>query len=477
MLKIHQIPNEEIQSKDYAVMLNGECVELYQCRVSAIPFNTVWPGYQRPIEQTEPASFIYFSMDETDSISVRVQVPHDFKEAVIRPLSSKITTHIDGNTVAFIIDKPGQYTFEIDGYHNALHIFANPQKSFDVDFDSEEVIYFGPGVHRPGIIELKSRQTLYIDDGAVVHASIEAHDGNDIQILGHGILDNSEFIRTGEHGQITPTSLRLYNCENVTVYGVIFKDACGWTVTAFNCANLIFDNVKTIGMWRYNSDGLDMVNSKNAVIRNCFLRNFDDVVVLKGFPPYDNKNVENITVEKCVLWCDWGRALEIGAETCAEQYRNITFTDCDVIHSAHMALDIQNSGYAHVRQVLFENIRVEYSKYCEEPIYQQSIDMVYKPKPETHMPFLMLAEVTSYYADMLKPGCVYGKNSDIRYENIQAIVDEGLPVPPSYFSGISEISDTKNIYIKDLYINGKRCESLEEGNITAGAFAGNINIE
>ena len=478
MIKKHQIPAGETPSNDYNVTINGEKIEIYQCRVSAIPFNTVWPGYQRPIEQTEMASFLYFSMDSEDSecVCLRVDVPHEFKEAVIRPISSGITPKIDGNSVIFSLSKPGGYVLEIDGHHHALHIFANPHYEFDVDLNSPDVIYFGPGVHRPGEIELKSNQILYIDNGAVVHTSIIAKGQRDIRILGYGILDNSEFIRTGEGGGITPTSLRFFDCENVTVYGVIFRDACGWTATAFNCMNLIFDNVKMIGMWRYNSDGIDLVNSRNAVVRNCFLRNFDDVVVLKGIPPYDTVNVENITVEKCVLWCDWGRALEIGAETCAEQYRNIIFTDCDVIHSTHIALDIQNSGYAHVHRVTFENIRVEYSKYCDEPIYQQSSDMIYAPKPETHMPYLMLAEVTRYYADILKPGCIYGKNSDIHFENIQAIVDEGLPVPPSSFSGISEISNTRDIYIKNLRINGKLCESLEDGNIHIGSFADEIHI-
>jgi len=480
MVKLSQIPKGEIPSKDYyTVTINGETADIYQCRVSAIPFNTVWPGHQRPINQTEMASFVYFSMDEIDSVCVKADVIHDFKEAVIRPVSSGITPKIDGKSVVFNIDKPGQYVLEIDGHHHALHIFANPHREFDINPDSHDVIYFGPGVHHPGKIELMSNQILYIDDGAVVHTSIIARGQHDIRILGHGILDNSEFTRENENciGIDVPTCLQFFNCENVTVYGVIFRDACSWTVTAFNCMNLIFDNVKTIGMWRYNSDGLDMVNSQNIVIKNCFLRNFDDVIVLKGIPPYDFMNVENISVTKCIVWCDWGNSLEIGAETCAEQYRNIVFSDCDVIHSSSKAIDIQNSGYAHVHHVIYENIRVEYSKYCEEPIYQHSDEMIYEPKAETHIPYLMFANVMNYYADILKPGCIYGKNSDIRYENIQAIVDEGLPVPPSRFYGIGEISDTSGIYIKNLQLNEKRCESLEAGNIQVGPFASDIKIE
>ena len=479
MIKHNKIPKGETPSSDYVVTLNGECADIYQCRVSAIPFNTVWPGYQRPVEQTELASFMYFSMDSNDTVSVRVDVMREFKEAVIRPASSGVTPKIDGNSVVFTVEKTGQYVLEIDGHHHALHIFVNKSLDFDIDKKSKDVIYFGPGIHRPGKIELKSNQILYIDDGAVVHTSIASRGQSNIKILGRGILDNSEFIReNGDCAGINvPTPMQFFNCENITVDGIIIRDACSWTATAFNCVNVVFGNVKLIGMWRYNADGIDMVNCQNVIIRNCFLRTFDDGIVLKGIPPYDFMNVENVIVTKCVVWCDWGNALEIGAETCAEQYRNIVFSDCDVIHATHIALSIQNSGYAHVHDITYENIRVEYSKYCDEPIYQESSEMVYAPKTETHIPCLTVVQVRSYYADILCPGCTYGRNSDIHYENIQVIADEGLPVPVSVFCGVSEVSNTRGVYMKNLHINGKRHESLESGNIQVGSFAGDVKIK
>ena len=67
---------------------------------------------------------------------------------------------------------------------------------------------------------------------------------------------------------------------NVEISGVIFNDASAWTAT-FLLYNILVDNIKTIGMWN-TIRMVRFVNSSNGIVRNSFLRNFDDVIVLKG---------------------------------------------------------------------------------------------------------------------------------------------------------------------------------------------------
>lgn len=55
-------------SADYRVFAKGEEIPVYTCRISRYPFNTYWPGYQRPIEQSEVASFVNLVGDETVKI-------------------------------------------------------------------------------------------------------------------------------------------------------------------------------------------------------------------------------------------------------------------------------------------------------------------------------------------------------------------------------------------------------------------------
>ena len=78
-----------------------------------------------------------------------------------------------------------------------------------------------------------------------------------------------------------------------------------------------------------------------------------------------------------MIWCDWGRAMEIGAETCAPEIADITFEDCDIVRTTHIAMDIQHGDRAAVRDIRFENIRVEIDDQNPPPRMQQNRDEKY----------------------------------------------------------------------------------------------------
>ncbi len=468
MVKIYPFPDGEIPSCLYNVQADGMDISVHRCRVSAMPYNMTWPGHQRTPDQTEEAAFVTFGTDGAVKLAVKAAKPYE--DYRVRPLSANVRTRkMPDGALQLDIPGPGFYTLELDGQHNALHIFADR-----IEDQGEgpgalcgDVMRFGPGVHRPGLIEVHSGQTVVIDAGAVVYGAIVGRQVRNVRICGFGILDNSWEERDDGSCIGVNGCFKFYDSDNITVENIVMRDSCTWCATLFRCTNVLFEGVKTVGMYRYNSDGIDFVNSSNCMIKRCFLRNFDDVVVLKGLKGWDDRNVENIFVQDCVLWCDWGRALEIGAETCADEYRNIIFEDCDIIHGDCILMDLQNGDRANVHGVRFERINCEYSKYQMRPVYQTDEEAPYAPGDGLFVPLLFKAHL---YCGLWSDDYLLGENHDVELKDIHILADEGIPVPEICLQGADESHRTYDIRISGLYMNGKPVLS-EELNLNIGNFA------
>ena len=165
--KIYPVTETETKCDDYIVTVNGLPVPLNVARVSAVPFNRRWPGHQRQTDQSEVIQFLSLATDEPIHFEITPKTP--FKEIKIRPKSLGIEPEItpDGK-IRFELDKPAYFTVEPYGRNRALHIFADPMPEYDVDMSDPNLLYFGKGEHDVGVLELKSEQTVFIDEGAVV---------------------------------------------------------------------------------------------------------------------------------------------------------------------------------------------------------------------------------------------------------------------------------------------------------------------
>lgn len=461
-------PPGETLCEDYALRVNGQPVPVYSCRVSAVPFNQVWPGYQRPIDQTELAGFAHWGM--SGPVSVEIISKRSFTNAFVRPASREIRPIVRGRTITFALAKPGQITVELDGPHHALHLFADPPETEVPKSDGAGVRYFGPGVHRPGKIQLKSGETLYIAGGAVVYTAVEARGASGVRILGRGIIDTSEYERDRGGGCI-----RLTDCSDVKIQGVILRDPDVWCLSAFGCRNVEIDNVKLVGLWRYNADGIDLCNSQNVVIGNSFVRAFDDAIVLKGLNwgrgGFHERPVRNVRVHDLVIWCDWGRALEIGAETSAPEIADVQFRDCDIIRTTHIAMDIQCGDRALVHDIRYENIRVETDDVCPTPRLQRSRDERYVANPnDPYVPNLLVIVIArNFYSQDSERGNV----RDVTYTNVFVA---SRRAPRSFFNGLDPHHTVQQVRIDNLRLNGKPASSPAEANLSVGQYASDVRF-
>lgn len=495
MVHLTPIPETETTSDLYAITVNGTPALAYAARVSAMPFNTPWRGHQRPLDQTEETAFLCLCADEP--VTVAVSPVRPVSDATVRPLSAGISPKRQGSAFLITLPGPGQYVFEGDNFHHALHIFVDPVREALPAKEGRTWIRYAPGVHHIGHTVIGSHTTVIIERGAVVYGSITAYGEEDILLCGGGILDGSEEIRTDDdrllpcdyHAQLPGDReaffaflkqrrvlhgcLRLYRCRNVRVQDLVLRDSATFAMIPAQCENLEIDGIKTIGMWRYNADGIDLFNCRNVVIRNCFLRNFDDCVVIKGICGWDDWNNENILTEKCVVFCDWGRGLELGAETNAPEYRNIIFRDCDLIHGSTIHLDIQHHNRAYIHHILFENIRIEYNRHQLSEMIQERDEDVYTDTGTLRQP--MLIAIPIYDMGLFSEDGLHGRVSDVLFRNIGIYTDGCLQKPVIQLNGLSPECTVSRVQIENITLNGKRLGETDT-DLHIGPFTSDISF-
>jgi polygalacturonase len=254
-----------------------------------------------------------------------------------------------------------------------LHIFANPEETDRPDPEDPDVIYFGPGIHEIAqSIEVTDNQTVYVAGGAIVRCyndtTVNANDpdarrkarrasfilsGKNVRVRGRGIIDQENVYRLQARNIFSVTG------EDIEMEGVILRNSSVWTVSLRGADRVHIDNIKLLGH-RANSDGIDICDSWDVIVENCFIRTLDDLIVVKT---YDRENGSgNILARKCVLWNEVAHALSIGAEI-RQLVDGVRFTDCDIIgdHCREWSLRVYQCDKGLVRNITFDNIRIEES--------------------------------------------------------------------------------------------------------------------
>ena len=441
----------------FTLSVNGIDCPVRESRVSAIPFNRSWPGKQRAHSQTESGGYCFFYSDEEVTLTVKVE--GGFNKAIVRPLSKGIKVEkISDDTAEFILTRHGAYIFEADGEHCPLEIFY--EKPQNEPSPEDVTKYYGPGIHFEGIINLCDNDVVYVHPEALVFASFNSLGAKNIRIFGGGVIDGGTERRLFEHcyENFTKGTLRLYDCENVIIEDIILKDSATWVLSLFRCSNVRISNVKEVGQWRYNTDGIDICNSRDVLIKNCYVHSFDDSITIKGVCDWDNAFVpeakrdrvtENIVVDSCTLWCGWGRTCEVGIESSAPEMKNIVFKNCDCIRNTHTALDVRAGWGGHIHHVLFENIKIELHADFQRPVLQRSDEHIYEPEESSQKtPAVIIVD------NKTRMGKKTGKVSDVTFKDIYVIADEDIPKPEvrfdSYNGGVS------NVFVSEIYYNGER---------------------
>jgi polygalacturonase len=202
------------------------------------------------------------------------------------------------------------------------------------------------GTFLTGRIELKSRVTLNLGEGATLLGSTSINDFNaepgssshgrhlifaqaadDVSLTGSGVIDGqgpsfwepsgrgplpaedawadvaSHSIAPRKSGRPSPM-LEFVNCRRLKINGVHIVNAPGWTLRAVNSDEVEIRGIHiknpTIGP---NTDGIDITGCQNMLITDCTVDTGDDAICLKSENPYgaDPRLLKNIEVINCTL--------------------------------------------------------------------------------------------------------------------------------------------------------------------------------
>ena len=442
---IYPAPAGEKASDDYKVEVNGQPVFVYTA-------NTLHGG---------PASFAYF--DFAGKVNVAVTPARKANKAVIRPLSCGLTPVVEGNTVRFALNQPRNLSLELnDSFERPLLLFANPLEADPPNPNDPNVLYFGPGVHEIATTKIGSGKTVYLAGGAVVRGKILPGEkvvqernwaGNkvyenllcisnakNVQVRGRGILDMSTL---PWHSKCP---ICITNSTDVLVEGIIIKDSPCWCTPMFNCTRGTYRNVKEV-CHRENSDGINIVNSQEILVEDCFLRNNDDEICVKTTAPPPAPEGKNITVRNCVVWNDRAYAIGITYET-RHAISDVLFKDCDIIHDHGIgSLAIHMSDGATVSGVRFEDIRIE----------------------DTRNRLVRFWIGTDMWGHDKTGGRIRG----VTLKNV-SVVDG--PFAPSELTGFNATHLVEDVTFENLRIHGKLIGNPAAGKIQANAHTKNIRF-
>lgn len=339
---------------DYTVKVrdvkSNEWKDLYEYKVNV------------DMDRIQDATMVQFAMGSP--VEVMVKKNNGMIQQVdIRPFSKNVTYRKERNAIFFTLNKPQYLSVEFNGdrLHN-LHLFANPLETETYKQGDKNVMYFGPGVHKPSDLPnntftIPSNTIVYLAPGAVIQGRLLVNNAENVKILGQGILDHPF------------RGVEVTDSKNVLIDGLTVVNPQHYTIFGGNADGLVIRNLKSFSCKPW-SDGIDLMCCSNVTIDNIFMRNSDDCIAMYAHRWDYYGGTHGVNVTNAVLWADVAHPINIGGhgnpdDPVGEIVENLHFKDIDILeqdeddkdYQGCMAVDCGDKNL--VRNITFENIRVE----------------------------------------------------------------------------------------------------------------------
>ncbi len=248
-----------------------------------------------------------------------------------------------------------------------------------------------PGNFMIGSISLKSNVELHVQLGGVLLGShltadyrapgstkalVTADEQINVSITGEGIIDGQgqelflDIIKKHRNGEIkTPDSqwlvkrpwagrmkvLLFTGCKKVKITDITLKNATDWVQDYRECDGVIIDHMTVQSTAYWNNDGLDVTDSKNVRITNCFINASDDALCFKSENP--KSSCENVVVDNCILRSS-ANGLKFGTNNLGG-FRNFKITNLTIFDTYRSAIALESVDGGFMDNIDIRNVNAK----------------------------------------------------------------------------------------------------------------------
>ncbi len=241
------------------------------------------------------------------------------------------------------------------------------------------------GAFLTGTIVLKSGVNLHFTEGGVLLGSASRNDykKNDwyalilvngqknVKITGNGVIDGQgkalaqdveRLLKAGVLKNVKPYNrpdenhrpqiIEMTNCDHVLIENITIKNAACWVQTYHNCTDLKLIKLRVESTAYWNNDGIDIVDCRQVLIKNCFINSADDGICLKS---QDTKLMcENIKIERCTIRSS-ASAFKIGTASYGG-FRHISVKNLTIYDTYRSAIALECVDGGFLEDVKIKNI-------------------------------------------------------------------------------------------------------------------------
>ena len=276
------------------------------------------------------------------------------------------------------------------GAKPSLNINNGPsiQKAIDAAAIKGGKVIIPAGVFVTGPLVLKSNVELHLNDNALLLGStqrldyskgkmavVSARSQKNIAVTGNGIIDgqgrelvenvlmllrkgtiqDKEWLLKRPTESNRPGIFYFYDCTNINISGVTVKNAACWVQNYKNCRQVTIDRIKVQSTAYWNNDGIDIVDSKDVKITNCFVNAADDGICLKS--ESKDGRCENVYVDNCTVRSS-ASAFKLGTGSLGA-FKNITVRNLTVYDTYRSAIALETVDGADLENIDIRNVQAK----------------------------------------------------------------------------------------------------------------------